>query len=299
MPEEKTKIRLGKVSLMPKGTWNSASTYERLDVVYVNGSSYVAVQDVPANTEILNTTYWSSLASRGETGASGVGADNIVNMIGEEFDDTQAYAVGNYCIYDDVLYRFTSAHTGAWDSSHVVSITAAEELQGKQNTLTFDSKPTASSTNPVTSGGIKTALDGKANNSIIADSFSESVSYAVGNYCVYEGALYRFTSAHSAGVWNSSDVVQVVVADELESLSALVESRMDYKVTGTVSASNYTLTDARINNDHWEVDWIRFDDSAKVTTQIHWVTDIANHTVSLGATYTGSTAVVVNMHWVQ
>lgn len=34
-------------------------------------------------------------------------------------------------------------------------------LGGKQNTLTFDSTPTASSTNPVTSGGVKTYVDGK------------------------------------------------------------------------------------------------------------------------------------------
>lgn len=35
------------------------------------------------------------------------------------------------------------------------------ELLKKQNTLTFDSTPTADSTNPVTSGGIKTAIDTK------------------------------------------------------------------------------------------------------------------------------------------
>lgn len=34
-------------------------------------------------------------------------------------------------------------------------------LDNKQNSLTFDSAPTANSTNPVTSNGIKTALDGK------------------------------------------------------------------------------------------------------------------------------------------
>lgn len=34
-------------------------------------------------------------------------------------------------------------------------------LNGKQNTLTFDNTPTANSNNPVTSGGIKTALDNK------------------------------------------------------------------------------------------------------------------------------------------
>ena len=40
-------------------------------------------------------------------------------------------------------------------------------LDGKQNTLTFDTTPTANSTNPVTSGGVKTALDGKMNNKTI------------------------------------------------------------------------------------------------------------------------------------
>ena len=35
-------------------------------------------------------------------------------------------------------------------------------LNTKQDKLTFDSTPTAGSTNPVTSGGVKTALDGKA-----------------------------------------------------------------------------------------------------------------------------------------
>lgn len=39
-------------------------------------------------------------------------------------------------------------------------------LGGKQNTLTFDSTPTANSTNPVTSGGIKTYVDTAVTNSI-------------------------------------------------------------------------------------------------------------------------------------
>ena len=38
-------------------------------------------------------------------------------------------------------------------------------LDGKQDTLTFDTAPTASSANPVTSGGVKAALDGKVNKS--------------------------------------------------------------------------------------------------------------------------------------
>lgn len=42
-----------------------------------------------------------------------------------------------------------------------VSTTLSAALEGKQNALTFDTTPTASSTNPVTSGGVKTALNKK------------------------------------------------------------------------------------------------------------------------------------------
>ena len=50
-----------------------------------------------------------------------------------------------------------STHT----SDTTVHITAAERTawNAKQSALTFDTTPTASSTNPVTSGGIKTAID--------------------------------------------------------------------------------------------------------------------------------------------
>jgi hypothetical protein len=40
-------------------------------------------------------------------------------------------------------------------------LTTHQDISGKQNTLTFDIMPTTNSTNPVTSGGIKSALDAK------------------------------------------------------------------------------------------------------------------------------------------
>ena len=46
-----------------------------------------------------------------------------------------------------------------------IHVTAAERTKwdSKQDKLTFDATPTANSTNPVTSGGVKTELDKKAN----------------------------------------------------------------------------------------------------------------------------------------
>lgn len=49
--------------------------------------------------------------------------------------------------------------------AHRITSSDITNWNGKQNALTFDSTPTASSTNPVTSGGVKTALDLKANQS--------------------------------------------------------------------------------------------------------------------------------------
>ena len=162
----------------------------------------------------------------------------------------------------------------------------------------------------------------------IASEFSTSTSYAIGDYCMYEGQLYRFTSAHSAGAWNSSHVTSVSkITDEIRAkapivspgfsgtptaptaaigtnntqiaTTAFVTSHDVFKITGSVSASNYTLTDSRINNEHWEVDTIYFETPSNVTSKVHWTTNITNHTVSLSATYAGSTNVVVKMHWVQ
>ena len=48
--------------------WQKQSTYKALDVVAYQGSSYIAVQDVPDNIEISNEAYWNVIASIGEVG---------------------------------------------------------------------------------------------------------------------------------------------------------------------------------------------------------------------------------------
>ena len=56
----------------------------------------------------------------------------------------------------------------------------------------------------------------------IADEFSTSKTYAVGDYAYRSGNLYRFTAAHTAGAWNASHVTQVRLANEVD---AEVENR--------------------------------------------------------------------------
>lgn len=77
-----------------------------------------------------------------------------------------------------------------------------------------------------------------ATNGNVADAFSTSKAYAVGDYCVYNGVLYRFTSAHAAGTWNASHVTAVTVGDEVaEVKSALSRVALTKLFTDTTYKS--------------------------------------------------------------
>ena len=88
-------------------------------------------------------------------------------------------------IYDEYMYinnAWELIGTTQVDLSNFYTKSEVDTLlAAKQNTLTFDSTPTANSNNPVTSGGIKTALDGKASNSHA----SSSTTYGVGTTANY------------------------------------------------------------------------------------------------------------------
>ena len=52
----------------------------------------------------------------------------------------------------------------------------------------------------------------------MAAEFSASASYAAGDYCTYQGALYRFSAAHAAGAWTGTDAAVVSLAGDVSDL---------------------------------------------------------------------------------
>ena len=76
--------------------------------------------------------------------------------------------------------------------------------------------------------GINARIDTVAGS--LADVFSTSQAYAIGDVVVYEDQLYEFDSAHVAGVWDSTEVHAITV----ESLLSKVEP--DSLTTAQVNA---------------------------------------------------------------
>lgn len=65
-------------------------------------------------------------------------SDRIDSIVGDitdaEFDETQAYGIGDIVIYEDVLYRFTSAHTAddPWDPTEVTTVTILDLVEASE-----------------------------------------------------------------------------------------------------------------------------------------------------------------------
>lgn len=82
-------------------------------------------------------------AAKTETVAA---AEAVKQLLGEDHDGAAVAVQKNLNIHiQDKVVHVTEEEREAWN--------------GKQNALTFDTAPTAGSTNPVTSGGVKAALD--------------------------------------------------------------------------------------------------------------------------------------------
>lgn len=199
------------------------------------------------------------------------GAINEVNAkamnIAPEFSEETTYAQGAYCIYQNVLYKCTTAVTvaGAWDStkwsatkvsSELASggggggasiddtTTALDktwssskistELSGKQNTLT------AGTGIDITSDTI--SVTGRLKDASIASDYDSTATYSVGDYCIYDGLLYVCdTDISTAEDWDSTHWTQTNVMAEMPSTPWT-------DVTGTLSAgsTSITLSDASI-----------------------------------------------------
>ena len=91
-----------------------------------------------------------------------------------------------------------------------------------------------------------------------AGAYSSSQAYAVGDYCTYQGNLYRCTTAigSSGEAWTSGHWTQVAVGDELSSLSEQIatSSTMFTPLVGSATTAvkyrNFYVT----NNNHDYVD---------------------------------------------
>ena len=69
-----TKQNLGKIAITPKGEYNPATLYERLDAVTFNGAGFIA--KIPTQGVLpTNINNWTKYVEKGDTGPQGTPGD--------------------------------------------------------------------------------------------------------------------------------------------------------------------------------------------------------------------------------
>ena len=157
----------------------SVATYAKLPSTHDVGDVYnviAAYGEYPAGTNFAwNGTEWDSLGGSIDTSAFVEESELApIAKSGKLSDATE-----------DATHRVvTDTEKAAWNA--------------KQSALTFDDAPTAGSANPVKSGGVKTALDAKANGAdLAAIAKSGKLSDAT------EDATHRVVTATEKAAWNA------------------------------------------------------------------------------------------------
>lgn len=202
---------LGQVALAPKGAFNATATYEQLDVVTYNGSSYLVLQTVTGVTP-PNSAYYQTLASKGNNGANGEAATITAGSI-SMLPLGSSPTVTNSGTPNSAVFNFGIPYSPVSDNSVTTSKIA-------NNAVT---------TNKINDGAV---TFGKLGDNLqeyfevnaitpIAEWFSVSNNYQTGEYVIVGGnnglepELYRFISNKPAGAWDASCVEFVNVCGEL------------------------------------------------------------------------------------
>ena len=82
--------------------------------------------------------------------------------------------------------------------------------------------------------------------SFISDAFSVERNYSNGDICIYDNKVYEFTSAKSAGAWDSTKVTQTTIGAVCTSLSNSLTKLVMFvnsetKSTSVASGANATI----------------------------------------------------------
>ena len=176
-----------------------------------------------------NAKYWcesaQAIAGGGVTSFNGRGGivkpqkgDYTAEMVGADASGAAAAVQSNL-----------DGHKG----DTTVHITAAERTKwnGKQDKLTFDTTPTANSTNPVTSGGVKTELDKKANATSLGahtgntDNPHQVTAEQAG--ADPAGTAESAVSAHNGSGTAHSDIRTALAGKETAGAAAAVQDNLD------------------------------------------------------------------------
>ena len=165
---------------------------------------------------------------------------------------------------------------------------AVIELQQKslitdEQTLTAEQQAQVCDNIGVASGEAVEALSDS-----IADEYSSSATYKLGQLCIHDNTLYRCTTAIiTAESWNSAHWAATTIAEEIENRCLFFTGVIVSATTGTILSKS----DNRITADHVVASCV-WAAPSNITTDVTWTTAAGSLTMT-GTCSTATTADII------
>lgn len=163
---------LGKVGIRNRGRFDASATYAAGEYVYYMGSTFIALQNLPAGMVPQHDGInWNFLAE-------GASVEQVLQNFAPIEDGatvSRAYPAGDYFLHEDVLYKTTTdiASGGAiiiGTNGNVIQVNIGEEMHALAKNFANEE-----------------------------DSATATTNYSVGQYVIYNEQFYKVTAAISAG----------------------------------------------------------------------------------------------------
>lgn len=143
---------LGKVGMTPKGEWNNSTTYERLDVVSYEGSSYIAITQNRNSVPTDSNPNWMIGAKHGEFTEEQLEEfkEAVVAESKQEMDDYTADKKTELDTYEDIkegeLNTYTTTKKGEIDT-HTTQKISDYNTNADTKTRAFNTNAETKTTN--------------------------------------------------------------------------------------------------------------------------------------------------------
>ena len=155
-----------------------------------------------------------------------IGDTKSRESIATAFDSTAFYSAGDYVMYDGTLYKFTSSHSGDWDSTHAEATCVTDELGsgggsgGNAQVMYYYEQPV----NTATDAEIFRIKNSKINtDTVVLECTFADPSYITSDviwtsyegYIAFTGTCTTATTANVTMAYKSDDIVTTVGLDLL------------------------------------------------------------------------------------
>lgn len=188
-----------------------------------------------------NSKYYSDQAGQSAQEAGSQAGEAEAWATGEDAEETDPQYHNNSKYYSEQASGSAGTASNKADNAAASALVSEGYAVGKQNGAAvasgspyYQNNASYHASQAAASAAMSAAMTG------LAPAFSTSTAYSAGDYVLYNGTLYRFTSAHAAGAWTGSDAVAATLGPDVSLLKS------DLNIDEIVFTDGYYLKN--INN---------------------------------------------------